>query len=86
MVVDPKNRIEENKMEVNTTNNSRKFRFRQRVNDEGVYIIEINHAEGYALVNTPVYAGSSYPLLPDFMDLHPLRDQNKHNEKPMSLN
>ena len=71
-MVDPKNKIEENQMEVNNTKSARKFRFRKRVKDEGVYIIEINHAEGYALVNTPVYAGSSYPLLPDFMDLHPI--------------
>ena len=48
-----------------------KFRFKERIRDEGVYIIEINHAEGYALVNTPIYAGNSFPLLPDFVDLHP---------------
>lgn len=48
-----------------------KFMLKQKVSDEGTYIIEINHANGYAVVNTPLYAGNAYPLLPDYSDLHP---------------
>jgi hypothetical protein len=34
---------------------------------EGTYIIEINHVEGYAALNQPIYVGENiYPLLPDF--------------------
>lgn len=46
-----------------------RFEFAERIRDEGIYIIELNHAQGYALVNLPVYCGSSYPLLPDYGDL-----------------
>lgn len=41
---------------------------------EGTYIIEINHADGYAVLNQPVYVGFKiYPLLPDFEDLKPYK-------------
>ena len=51
-----------------------KFMLKQKFDHEGSYIIEINHENGYALVNTPVYAGDSYPFLPDYSDLHPHKD------------
>lgn len=34
----------------------------------GTYIVEVNNAEGIAVVNHPVYIGSKIPLLPDFFD------------------
>lgn len=40
-------------------------------NREGVYILEINDASGVAIINTPIYVGDIYPLLPDFKDLSP---------------
>lgn len=50
---------------------------------EGVYIIEINHSKGYALINMPVYVGESYPLLPDYHDLSPLHFvPSKDNKNP----
>ena len=76
IVVNPKNKIEEKKMEMEVASKSHKFKLKERMRDEGVYIVEINHAEGYALVNTPVYAGNAFPLLPDFMDLHPHDERN----------
>lgn len=40
-------------------------------NQSGVYIIEVNGANGDAILNVPVYVGDIYPLIPDFMDLNP---------------
>ncbi len=37
----------------------------------GPYILEINDAAGAAVINTPVYTGDVYPLIPDFRDLSP---------------
>lgn len=37
----------------------------------GVYILEINDGTGSAIINTPVYVGDIYPLLPDYKDLAP---------------
>lgn len=39
------------------------------VEQEGVYILEINHKLGFAVYNTPIYVGNSYPLIPDPIDL-----------------
>lgn len=34
-----------------------------------MYIVEINHSKGFAVINTPIYAGEKYPLLPDYHDI-----------------
>ena len=36
---------------------------------DGVYLFEINHENGIAQLNYPVYVGDIYPLLPDFRDI-----------------
>lgn len=38
-------------------------------NRDGVYILEVNNAEGEAIINVPVYVGDIWPFLPDFRDL-----------------
>jgi hypothetical protein len=36
------------------------------ISQEGLYIIEINHSAGYAVLNRPVYVGRNIiPLIPD---------------------
>lgn len=45
------------------------FSFVYNPNVEGTYILEINNIGGSALVNVPIYVGSSIPLIPDFFDL-----------------
>lgn len=67
--MDPRNGISQQKLDIVSDQSKSKFKLRHKIHDEGIYIIEINHAHGYALVNTPIYAGNSYPLLPDYADL-----------------
>ena len=36
---------------------------------EGIYIIEVNYLSGAAIINRPIYVGNGFPLLPDYKDL-----------------
>ena len=36
---------------------------------EGAYILEINEDTGVTVISQPIYVGSAYPLLPDYLDL-----------------
>ena len=42
------------------------FELNMKVKKEGVYIIEVNHHKGYAVINSPLYVGEGLPVLPDF--------------------
>ena len=75
VIVEPDKIIIEKKLNISEdqkTSESFEFEFNEVGAKEGVYIIEINHLKGYALINMPVYVGDSYPLLPDYHDLSPL--------------
>ena len=81
IIVDPKNQIKETSLQLNQNSFLNRFMLKQQVFHEGAYIIEINHKDGYALVNTPVYAGNSYPFLPDYSDLHDLVKEESPSSK-----
>lgn len=34
-----------------------------------MYILEINHRDGYAILNMPIYVGKAYPFFPDKVDI-----------------
>lgn len=58
----------------------------------GTYIFEVNDPEGGAVVNVPIYIGSSIPLLPDFfalnkgkLDKAPISNLNEARQKLLSL-
>lgn len=36
------------------------------IEEEGTYIIEINHQQGFAVLNRPIYAQEGIPIIPDF--------------------
>lgn len=75
-VVQPDNQIISKTVKANSSSEkyispNEKFSFEEDIEEEGVYFIEINHEKGWALLNTPIYAGNKYPLLPDYSDLYP---------------
>ena len=47
---------------------NRRFRLPVTLREEGTYILEINHKDGYALLNRPIYVYDEdfLPLIPDF--------------------
>lgn len=46
------------------------YTFKYTPSKSGTYIIEINNANGSAVINIPVYVSTGIPLLPDFFDLN----------------
>ena len=36
------------------------------LDEEGAYILEINHEDGFAVVNRPIYVQKGVPIVPDF--------------------
>ena len=52
---------------------------------EGVYVLEVNTAGGEAIINSAVYVGDIYPLLPDFVDLADPVYLRKNNGTPSIL-
>ena len=36
------------------------------LDEEGAYILEINHKGGHAVVNRPIYVQKGLPIVPDF--------------------
>ena len=51
-----------------------------------VYDIEVNDADGSAIVNAPVYVGDVWPFLPDFRDLSPRSYDTNALNFPTDLN
>ena len=47
---------------------NRAFRLPITLKEKGTYILEVNHKDGYALLNRPIYVYNEgvLPLIPDF--------------------